>query len=698
MKSPAGDEKSFPSLQRRSSGAVLAALLALAFLVLSLLPLTGDGFWKQVAEPAIESALTEPLWRTRLGLNLMIFAAVVLLLHLGYATLVWSLALVSERAWPGTRVPRWQWVLIWFLAIGSWLMLANAAQFPDSALGVSLHQRASRRLLGTTVHTLLGLLTWGGALLTIAVASARSMNRRGMLLAAAALSAITTVIVFAVRASPSASASSRMANVILLGIDSLRPDLIDPQRTPHVREFLADAVQLTDTITPLARTFPAWASILTGRAPHVTGAYMNLLPRDRIQTGDTLPAEFRRKGYRTIYAIDETRFSNIDQSYDFDQIVTPAMGATDFVLSSFADTPLSNLLVNTTMGAWLFPHLHANRAAHVLYDPDTFVRRLDRELRFDRPLFLAAHLTLPHWPYTWANSTFEQASSGPGTEAGPREAYLSAVKRADRQFGDVLAMLRRRGALDNALVVVLSDHGEALRSDGDLLSGYLPEKARGAAGFQNQGHGSSVLSPPQYRVVLAFRAFGSAGDLLPPRGEVDVPASLMDIAPTVLELLAIPSSARFDGLSLAPALRAGGGAMPELAQRVRFTETEFSPRNLSPENPTGSALAEAVSVFQVDPRTDRLSVRIQKLDQIMGNRQYAALLGNRALAAALPDLRADGQHELVIVPDPFMPAAQAPTPDTVTGVSGLEVERLRQALQDNFNIRVAAPEHLATGS
>ena len=76
---------------------------------------------------------------------------------------------------------------------------------------------------------------------------------------------------------------------------------------------------MTDAITPLARTFPSWVSMLTGRHPHTTGAYMNLLPRELIHAGHTLPQLLREHGYRTYYAIDETRFSNIDASYGFDR-------------------------------------------------------------------------------------------------------------------------------------------------------------------------------------------------------------------------------------------------------------------------------------------------------------------------------------------------------------------------------------------
>ena len=52
--------------------------------------------------------------------------------------------------------------------------------------------------------------------------------------------------------------------------------------------------------------------------------------------------------------------------------------------------------------------------------------------------------------------------------------YREAVHRADQQFGDLLAMLQRRGVLDNALVVVLSDHGEASARPDDFMPEPFP--------------------------------------------------------------------------------------------------------------------------------------------------------------------------------------------------------------------------------
>ncbi len=96
--------------------------------------------------------------------------------------------------------------------------------------------------------------------------------------------------------------------------------------------------------------------------------------------GETLGDALRARGYRAIYATDEVRFANFDRSFGFDQLITPPVGAADFLLGYAGDMPLVNLVASTPAGGVLFPSNHANRAANVTYRPRHFVSRLEREL------------------------------------------------------------------------------------------------------------------------------------------------------------------------------------------------------------------------------------------------------------------------------------------------------------------------------
>jgi arylsulfatase A-like enzyme len=336
-------------------------------------------------------------------------------------------------------------------------------------------------------------------------------------------------------------------HIVILGIDALRNDLTIPRRgpaqAPNIRGFISEARRFDDTLTPLARTYPSWTTILTGRHPVTTNARFNLMPRRLVHEGDTLATALRTRGYRATYATDEVRYANFNETYGFDQIITPPIGAIDFLLGYGADMPLVNLVASTPIGGLLFPSNHANRAASVTYRPRDFVERLEREIDVNGPAFIAIHLTLAHWPYSWAGR------STPTTPPAYRVAYGEAVPEVDRQFADVLAMLARKGVLDNAVVVLLSDHGEALGAENDSI-------IRQTGSSQEiwdtlWGHGTSVLSPNQYHVLLAMRAFGRAR-LPGPERNYDWPVSLEDVRPTLEELATGIAATDVDGLSLVP--------------------------------------------------------------------------------------------------------------------------------------------------
>jgi arylsulfatase A-like enzyme len=511
----------------------------------------------------------------------------------------------------------------------------------------------------------------------VALPALRGRTHRAVA-ALAAGAAATAVASMAMPHSP-ASAPDR-PHVILIGLDSLRPDVTGTtegeELTPEIDRFLAAATVFPDTLTPLARTYPAWVSILSGKHPHTTGAVINLLKRELVNEGDTLPRLLANAGYRTFYAIDEARFSNVDASYGFGETITPPMGAADFILGFFSDTPLANLLVNTRAGEWLFPYAHANRAVAVTYDPDTFIERLDDRLDFDEPTFLAVHLTLVHWPYTWDSTP---TPTEPGTTASAQQ-YRRATARLDTQFGDLMRMLRDRGALQNAIVVVLSDHGESL---GEPISIADDEHAIRHIPYRNKalGHGTSVFADAQYRVLLAMQSFGAPE--LPTRAgaRLEVPASLEDIAPTLSAALGLAPERPFDGVSWLPQLT--GAPVGDHEHRIRFLETEFTPRGFSPGSGamlSESALRGAARYYRVDPESDRVQIRAEALEELLAGRQYAATR-DAAMLVSLPSDDTRQQHLVYLERADAAPVWLASAPVATTDVG----HELWNALRARFD-------------
>jgi hypothetical protein len=433
-------------------------------------------------------------------------------------------------------------------------------------------------------------------------------------------------------------------NIIIIGVDALRPDFLQyfgsHLPTPHIDHFLQQATVFDEAMTPLARTFPSWISILTGNYPKHTGARSDLVDQSELHL-QTLPAILRKAGYETIYAIDETRFSNIDTSLGFDKIISTPMGLNDFLLGSFNDFPLANLVVNTRFGKWLFPYSYGNRPVFTTYDPDSFLNTLRPALMEPRtkPLFFAIHFCLPHFPYLWGRHIPRYTSTKNVSY------YEAAVQRADQQVYDFLLMLQRNGLLQHSIVVLLSDHGEALELAGDRITAatkyiagvdnkkgivpkFYPPNFDTEAVNESAGHGTDVLGMSQYRSVLAFKVSGV--NYVNQAGLVKGMVSLLDVEPTILNLLGL-SWGKNDGFSLA-AYITGKNSVGSRRQDF-IVESDFSPvavRSVHPE--TRDVLFSGIDYFKIDPVTTRITVKKEMLNLIISSKQYADYSGEWVLA------------------------------------------------------------------
>jgi len=667
--------------------------MGLLLMLMSYSRIVGDSQSMAFREDVIDTIFAGSIWGTTLMWNLIWFGVALTVLHLAFGAVCWGIGTLSAGIAPrpdgNQQKNERQHVILWFAILCIAILAYNSAEFAHSSLGSAYALVLATPVAGVALGKLIAAIIGLGALGVIVAGLVKSLRsgwradgaRRRIGVGAFAVLLLSAVVGWA-SMNHSHNDASRL-NVILIGIDSLRIDIVGKDGpagvAPHMREFLNDSVWFTDSMTPLARTFPSVMSILTGRQPHKTGAYMNLPPRHLVREGDTLGRIFGRAGYRTVFGMDEARFANIDVTYGFDQAITPRPGASEFLLSLFADTPLSNLVVNTRLGSWLFPFIYANRGAAATYDPDAYVDRFEREVNFGNPLFMLTHLTLSHWPYSWAGSPL----TGPKTDAVWPDYYVNVVNRADQQFADLMEILRQRGVLDNAIVVLYSDHGESFGKSHEALVPDDDPLVAALAAVPQWGHGSTVLTAHQYKVVLGMRAYGAAAGKLPAAHQISAPVSVMDIAPTLTELAGIPTETRFDGVSLVPLMAANGQVPRQFVHRVRFTETEFTPVGVvTPEGRISvSGMAEVAKLYHIDPVSDRVEVRDENTKPMLAIRQYAAV-GDEWMLVAVP-YRSEGlSHHFLVLPKtggtPQLLAA-APLPDAPE-----DLRRVWDAMQSNF--------------
>ncbi|MBZ4415621.1 sulfatase-like hydrolase/transferase [Myxococcus sp. RHSTA-1-4] len=371
--------------------------------------------------------------------------------------------------------------------------------------------------------------------------------------------------------------------VVVIGIDAFRPDRLRSQGgtgavAPHVERFLEDATLFTRAYTPIAQTEPAWRSLLTARWPHTTGVRYALTAESRLKLQPTFPQTFSQAGWRTVFATDCSRFHAEGPASGFDTRLQPPRGAINFALEKLRYRALGAFADHALGAAWV-PEFIDNRALAGIHDPMGYAERLASRLVDEArqgPTLFAFHATAAHFPgdpvypfyrrFVPPTEPLERrlrmhfAPVSPGAKGGwSREGaealYDELLAQADAQVGELLDALRRTGRYDDALIVLLSDHGESFHADRPDLAGATPV------------HGAR-LGEEENRVLLAVK---------PPRGRgsgpavVDALVRLVDVGPTLLELSGLPALQGVDGVSLAPLLRGGTLEPLELYAETGFT-------------------------------------------------------------------------------------------------------------------------------
>lgn len=147
------------------------------------------------------------------------------------------------------------------------------------------------------------------------------------------------------------------------------------------------------------------------------------------------------------------------------------------------------------------------------------------------PCFAWVHYFDPHSPYT---------PPAPFATGDPLADYGGEIAYVDRELARLIGAVG-----DDALIVVVGDHGESLGQHDELTHGFFTYEAT-------------------LRVPWIVRGAG-----VPAGRRVETPVSIVDVTPTILDLLGIAAPAGLDGASARP-LFAGesGDAGPVFAEAL----------------------------------------------------------------------------------------------------------------------------------
>jgi arylsulfatase A-like enzyme len=402
-------------------------------------------------------------------------------------------------------------------------------------------------------------------------------------------------------------------NVVLISIDTLRADHLGSYGdahglTPHLDQLARDGLSFDQAMSASPWTLPAMASLFTGLYPrhHGAGVITNgrtPLGRSALPSGSwTLTTALQEQGYRT-HAVVTSPYLALRYGFGngFDSYENVTIESEAFL--SFADTTAVRLF------DWVRPDL-------IIGDRGESVsRRAQRWLatvESDRPFFLWLHYIDPHPPYSRAGATRHKSMRGDlsfGMEdahastialtspdvarlrsgeirlnaeekEAVRELYRAEVASVDSAVGLVLDTLREQGLQDDTLVVCVADHGEEFWEHGSVE------------------HGHTVYEE-LVRVPLLMRWPGH----LPAGRHVAPLVRVIDIVPTVLDLLGLPQPARLDGASMA-AVWNGTEAAPRsaLVENLLFAEERVALRTADEKYIRWDSGREEVYDLRNDPQ------------------------------------------------------------------------------------------------
>ena len=372
----------------------------------------------------------------------------------------------------------------------------------------------------------------------------------------------------------------RRPSVLVIAVDSLRADRLDPRTMPRVSRYAEQATTFTRAYVTLPRTFPSWVTWLTGRFPHHHGV-RHMFPRWEARARDlgALPRRFGQAGYRTAVVSDfagdvfgriDLGFARIDTpTFDFREIVWQRTLALEAPLAPVLATRTARRLVPSVreMSHASDPHALTREALAAIDDAG------------DEPFFATVFYSTAHFPYAAPaplgarftdpayRGRFKYAKPNLlGDEVAPdaddvrqiRALYDGAVLATDDAIGALLDGLARRGLDERTIVVVTADHGESLYEHG-----------------RGQGHGDWLFGDEGQHVPLVVH-----DPRRPGAHRVETLVRDVDLAPTLLALAGLPTPPTLDGRSLAGAL---DGA--ELAPALAYAESElwFTPGAIAPE-------------------------------------------------------------------------------------------------------------------
>ncbi|MFP4028664.1 MAG: sulfatase-like hydrolase/transferase [Candidatus Brocadiia bacterium] len=378
-------------------------------------------------------------------------------------------------------------------------------------------------------------------------------------------------------------------NMVLCMCDQLRAHAVgcygnDHVRTPNIDRLATMGTRFDLAFTPNPVCTPARSATITGQYSRTCAGMLGNVHRnppnpERVRLlGPTLPEIFGEHGYETAL-IGKWHMGPRPEMVGFETALYPKV-AHHYYGQTYFNERAESIEVEEFAGDW---------------EIDRVREFLESRAGCSEPFFLFHNISQPHQPIgpghlpdryvnmfdpnevplrpntmedgepshsRWWFSVYRSADffwrDVKGEPQDPKDIapedfdlrsltalYYGAIACVDDQLGEMMLALEKNHLADDTIVVFISDHGDNLGSHGLFNKNSLIEESI---------HIPMVVYDPRQE----------------PGEDTETIASLIDVAPSLLEMIGVEIPAHIQGRSLAPSVRDNG--MPE-EENLAFIET-----------------------------------------------------------------------------------------------------------------------------
>lgn len=346
-------------------------------------------------------------------------------------------------------------------------------------------------------------------------------------------------------------------NVVFITIDSLRADhtaCLDYRRAvdPRLRELCERGTKFQQAVANGPNTTASFPSILTGAHSLTYGPYG--------VCGEGSPffaRALKRAGYQTV-GYHSNPYLGAEQNYPtgFDIFNDAVEGDKPVaILKETADSllPTDSRLYRLLRRGWHYFSMNTDNAAYARAETisNNLIDLVENDNQTDKPFFAWLHYMDAHYPFQPPSDVVAELTGSPLStrrvvnlngkmHERPSEMtdediedlialYDAEIRYTDSQIGRVLDTLEECDILDDTIVVITADHGEAFGEHDKF-------------GHHPYPHEELVRVP----LVIAGPGIDAT--------TVDQQVSLIDLAPTLLDLLGVTVPDTMEGRSFSPVL------------------------------------------------------------------------------------------------------------------------------------------------